>query len=293
MPVRRSLRHAQSLAVLSTEPRVDGSFFCLHCPRCLFLMIVTGDALNGHRSRTTRGLAASDVQANSQPEFPHVPRPRNAFIIYRSLFCQQHRNTSLPQANVSHAAGDAWRKLSEEEKSPYYRLAEREKVEHATKYPGYKYCPGPKRTTPKAGAATQGPSMPGAGSPSRSHSTSRLGRTSSRHDHTTASAAYYKEDPSVGYTPRQSPYQQVDAPFDGRPPPFASAYTGDFAGYVENGGLLEPGFDYNYNFYPYSYEDVIAAPDIPGQPTPQWDDPIMQQEGAARPHYGGSQYYGP
>ncbi|KAH3676497.1 hypothetical protein WICPIJ_009077 [Wickerhamomyces pijperi] len=74
----------------------------------------------------------------------HIPRPRNAFILFR----QQHHQSVLDEGkviktnpDVSRELGRRWRDLSLHEKDYWNRLAEEEKKKHAEKYPGYRYIP--------------------------------------------------------------------------------------------------------------------------------------------------------
>ncbi|KAF9477812.1 hypothetical protein BDN70DRAFT_778179, partial [Pholiota conissans] len=70
----------------------------------------------------------------------HIPRPRNAFIIFRSDYINSHR-LDPNQATVSKLAGAAWWKLSPEQKQPYIGMAEHEKAEHKRLHPDYHYKP--------------------------------------------------------------------------------------------------------------------------------------------------------
>ncbi|GAA5979958.1 hypothetical protein JCM10908_001478 [Rhodotorula pacifica] len=83
----------------------------------------------------------------------HIPRPRNAFILFRS-----HAITSglIPRSigvkdhkNISQIVGGVWRGLSEVERQQWEDLAEEEKRRHLAKYPGYAYKPKQK-DTPRA-----------------------------------------------------------------------------------------------------------------------------------------------
>ncbi|KAL0579569.1 hypothetical protein V5O48_002449 [Marasmius crinis-equi] len=73
----------------------------------------------------------------------YVPRPPNAFILYRSHFweVQKSNPTERNHRQISRSAGIKWQSLSEEEKDPWRKLAERRKQEHAEKYPEYKFSP--------------------------------------------------------------------------------------------------------------------------------------------------------
>lgn len=71
------------------------------------------------------------------------PRPRNAFIIFRSqnakIISRDIGTTSHPI--VSKEAGARWKALGADGQARYKEMAEREKVEHARIYPDYKYKP--------------------------------------------------------------------------------------------------------------------------------------------------------
>lgn len=75
---------------------------------------------------------------------PRIPRPRNAFILFR----QHHHQAVLDEGNViktnpdvSRELGKRWRALDPEEKAYWNKLAEDEKKKHSEKYPGYRYIP--------------------------------------------------------------------------------------------------------------------------------------------------------
>ncbi|KAF9787759.1 high mobility group box domain-containing protein, partial [Thelephora terrestris] len=85
----------------------------------------------------------------------YIPRPKNAFIIFRTMYSKW--NSMLPRAQdpgnphaqlaitdhraLSKAAGDAWRRMTEEQKAPYKELADADKAQHKINYPDYKYSP--------------------------------------------------------------------------------------------------------------------------------------------------------
>ncbi|KAI1005016.1 hypothetical protein K3495_g3200 [Podosphaera aphanis] len=74
---------------------------------------------------------------------PKIPRPRNAFILYRQHFQAQvvAQNPKLANPEVSKVIGEQWKKLAPEAKDIWKRLAEEEKQRHLQKYPGYRYQP--------------------------------------------------------------------------------------------------------------------------------------------------------
>ncbi|KAI5833776.1 hypothetical protein K523DRAFT_232081 [Schizophyllum commune Tattone D] len=82
----------------------------------------------------------------------YIPRPRNAFVIFRCDFCKKHlasmkknggtsKSRGKSSKTLSKIASETWKALSEEEKRRYDELAKKEKAEHARCYPHYKYRP--------------------------------------------------------------------------------------------------------------------------------------------------------
>ncbi|KAF9547182.1 hypothetical protein CPC08DRAFT_611572, partial [Agrocybe pediades] len=72
----------------------------------------------------------------------HIPRPRNAFIFFRSYFIDHllpPATSSGQQHEISKLAGQAWRKLSKAEREPFVQRAKLERMEHKTRYPDYVY----------------------------------------------------------------------------------------------------------------------------------------------------------
>ncbi|KXL43134.1 hypothetical protein M433DRAFT_162477 [Acidomyces richmondensis BFW] len=77
-----------------------------------------------------------------QPE-PKIPRPRNAFILYR-----QHnqanvvaQNPGLANPDISKIIGEQWQNQPPEVKNKWKALAEEEKLRHQQQYPTYRYQP--------------------------------------------------------------------------------------------------------------------------------------------------------
>ncbi|KAI1171324.1 hypothetical protein F4777DRAFT_593965 [Nemania sp. FL0916] len=74
---------------------------------------------------------------------PKVPRPRNAFILYRQAwqghFAAQHPGLANPE--ISKLIGEKWREQPESAKNEWKQLAEEEKIRHQRQYPGYRYQP--------------------------------------------------------------------------------------------------------------------------------------------------------
>lgn len=72
-----------------------------------------------------------------------IPRPRNAFIFFRSHFYKlnsvDEQGNRVDQSNLSKTAGAAWKKMIPEEKAPFYQMAENEKRHYSQRHPSYSY----------------------------------------------------------------------------------------------------------------------------------------------------------
>lgn len=75
----------------------------------------------------------------------HIPRPRNAFILFRSHAVSSGlipRSIGIrDHSNISKIVGSVWRGLSDEERARWEELAEEEKRMHKERYPDYVYKP--------------------------------------------------------------------------------------------------------------------------------------------------------
>ncbi|KAJ7837206.1 hypothetical protein B0H14DRAFT_2792037 [Mycena olivaceomarginata] len=87
----------------------------------------------------------------------HIPRPPNAFICFRSEYCE--RNKRLPDGEivrnhrvVSIDAGHAWRALTAAGRKKYEYIAKVKKELHAQMYPNYSYSPSVPRPGVKMGS---------------------------------------------------------------------------------------------------------------------------------------------
>ncbi|OSD05777.1 hypothetical protein PYCCODRAFT_1475262 [Trametes coccinea BRFM310] len=81
----------------------------------------------------------------------HIPRPPNAFMIFRSELWSKEKIKSTVERDhrqISRIAGNLWNQLNDKEREPYKRRAEEAKVEHARLYPQYKYSPIYRREKP-------------------------------------------------------------------------------------------------------------------------------------------------
>ncbi|KAF8492682.1 high mobility group box domain-containing protein, partial [Gautieria morchelliformis] len=74
----------------------------------------------------------------------HVPRPPNAFILFRSHFCENHlipQHQRVTQQMRSRVAAKLWGCMSLEEKTPWNDEAMKVKHEHKLRYPKFQYRP--------------------------------------------------------------------------------------------------------------------------------------------------------
>lgn len=114
----------------------------------------------GIASSHQEGQPKKKSHARKQPP-GHIPRPRNAFILFRCDFVFQKKvphEIEKDHRNISRIAGRIWKEMSAEQQRPWVALAEAEKAEHVVKYPGYRYnpihphdSPGPREATLERG----------------------------------------------------------------------------------------------------------------------------------------------
>ncbi|EEA19532.1 hypothetical protein TMatcc_009665 [Talaromyces marneffei ATCC 18224] len=93
--------------------------------------------LNG---RPVRSPEKMDKKAEKRPK---VPRPPNAFILYRKHYhtILKGRDPNMHNNDISVTVGSQWNNESEEVKSHFRALAAEAKRQHAQKYPNYQYTP--------------------------------------------------------------------------------------------------------------------------------------------------------
>jgi hypothetical protein len=74
----------------------------------------------------------------------HIPRPPNAFMLFRSdLWAKKRVNSNVERDHrqISRIAAGVWNSLSEEQRRPFREQAMAEKERHALNWPNYKYSP--------------------------------------------------------------------------------------------------------------------------------------------------------
>lgn len=90
--------------------------------------------------------------SRKQPE-GHIPRPRNAFILFRCDFVAQKKipaSVEPDHRNISRIVGRIWKAMSDEDRRPWVEEAKKEREKHKRLYPEYRYSP----TSASAAAAT-------------------------------------------------------------------------------------------------------------------------------------------
>ncbi|KAE9391328.1 HMG-box, partial [Gymnopus androsaceus JB14] len=74
----------------------------------------------------------------------HIPRPPNAFMLFRSDFVKQRRVPSsieTSHGSLSKIIASCWKLLPEIERRFWYKKADAAKAEHKRKYPDYRFTP--------------------------------------------------------------------------------------------------------------------------------------------------------
>ncbi|KAJ6632573.1 high mobility group box domain-containing protein, partial [Mycena sp. CBHHK59/15] len=73
----------------------------------------------------------------------HIPRPRNAFILFRCDYSRQKKKKTKDhdQNVISRMVADVWRNMTDAQKEPWVVIADAEKKRHEAMYPGYRYSP--------------------------------------------------------------------------------------------------------------------------------------------------------
>ncbi|KAJ8515653.1 hypothetical protein ONZ45_g6951 [Pleurotus djamor] len=85
----------------------------------------------------------------------HIPRPPNAFILFRSYFIRSQHVSSIVEPNhstLSKIIGMTWKGLSDAEKEVWFRRAKKAGEDHKKKWPKYTFRPihGAKKSDTKS-----------------------------------------------------------------------------------------------------------------------------------------------
>ncbi|KAJ7574010.1 high mobility group box domain-containing protein, partial [Mycena floridula] len=69
-----------------------------------------------------------------------IPRPPNAFIVFRSSYGCNNKS-GIPEQKRSKSIAAIWNAMSPEEKNPWFKRCEQLGREHKAQYPDYKFRP--------------------------------------------------------------------------------------------------------------------------------------------------------
>ncbi|KPI40616.1 Repressor of filamentous growth 1 [Cyphellophora attinorum] len=176
------------------------------------------DHSEGSSSPTSIGhMDGSSSFCLCQPE-PKIPRPRNAFILYR-----QHQqaavvraNPGLPNPAISKIIGEQWSRLPEDAKNEWKALAEEEKARHAQQYPDYRYQP---RRNGRYSSQSSGSGPPSGGKVDEQGNCVKCGGKTMNPPTTPYSSNHYPTTPrgSAVTMPRPGSQAMVSPPQSGRP----------------------------------------------------------------------------
>ncbi|RDW82297.1 hypothetical protein BP6252_03409 [Coleophoma cylindrospora] len=159
-----------------------------------------------------------------QPD-PKIPRPRNAFILYRQHYQAQvvAQHPGLANPEISKIIGEKWRETAPEVKNDWKRLAEEEKQRHQRQYPGYRY-------QPRRAGKPNGVKPPSFSSPDEPI---RCPKCNGR----------YISTPSTPLTPFTSAFGSAESRNDRLLPPFTPTMTprtGDMSRYSQDARMDSP-----------------------------------------------------
>ncbi|XP_035998848.1 transcription factor SOX-30 [Fundulus heteroclitus] len=115
-------------------------------------MLQTGQAGAFLTSPPGAGPVTSFTIPPSENDFKHiqfvqedgrVKRPMNAFLVWSHIHREvlQEAFPGIVGNEISVQLGNEWFKLSEEQKRPYYEVADKLKKQHRQQFPDYEYCP--------------------------------------------------------------------------------------------------------------------------------------------------------
>ncbi|KAF6763288.1 hypothetical protein DFP72DRAFT_528636 [Ephemerocybe angulata] len=94
-------------------------------------------------SSATNSKSPTTAHGRKKPA-SHIPRPPNAFILFRSSFIRsRHVSTGVEtnHSTLSKIIGLTWQNLPEEERQVWHRKAKQAEAEHRAKFPAYAFKP--------------------------------------------------------------------------------------------------------------------------------------------------------
>ncbi|KAI0252684.1 hypothetical protein BJV78DRAFT_1373586 [Lactifluus subvellereus] len=100
-------------------------------------------------SSTQDELDAPMPLRNQRRDPNHVPRPLNSFFLFKTDWLAKRKSLladiEQDHRQLNRMASSEWRRLSPEAKQRFKDAAHKAKVEHAIKYPGYRFTPKSRR----------------------------------------------------------------------------------------------------------------------------------------------------
>ncbi|WVQ95193.1 hypothetical protein IAU59_002287 [Kwoniella sp. CBS 9459] len=113
----------------------------------------SGSAAGAGKKERKKGGAGGDggkkISHARKQNADHIPRPRNAFILFRKHVVDSKlipASVEMRHQNVSIITARMWSEAPPDQKAHFNELARLEKEEHLKKYPGYRYQPVYRRT---------------------------------------------------------------------------------------------------------------------------------------------------
>ncbi|KAL5481180.1 hypothetical protein ACEPAI_10121 [Sanghuangporus weigelae] len=119
----------------------------------------SGKAASFSRPSSPAPDSKSPITANSTDAPAHIPRPPNAFILFRSSFIRSQHVSAETEGNhgtLSKIVGMLWHALSYEERQVWQAKARRAYAEHKRMYPGYSFRPAKDKTSSNAKSERDG-----------------------------------------------------------------------------------------------------------------------------------------
>ncbi|GJE87898.1 specific transcriptional repressor-like protein [Phanerochaete sordida] len=136
---------SSSLPGLSGSPTSSVSSLSSLSPSSPYTSSLPTPPRTPSKAKSAKIKAGTKKSTPRRPRSPdHIPRPRNAFMIYRSAFYENKVMTPDVERDhriISRVIGMCWRQLNHDEKRQWFEKAAEEKEQHKAKYPGYRFRP--------------------------------------------------------------------------------------------------------------------------------------------------------